>query len=117
LRHLVVVLSRQSLFVEGIASLLREQPQFFKVVVVDTVHDQDGFSQLIAIAPELIILDAFDKNLVSEFPLKSLLDYLPNTKIIQLNCNKDSIQLFKCEHWHMQESGSLISLIQNVVTE
>jgi DNA-binding NarL/FixJ family response regulator len=111
----IIVLSRQSLLADGIASLLRTQQHLFKVEVIDVVKVQDTFKKLSAAIPEIIIVDASDPDLLAEFPISSLLELLPRAKIIQFNCSNDKIQVFTSEQWRMQESGSLISIIQEAV--
>ncbi len=117
LRQFVVVLAQGSLLIEGIASLLREHPQQFKVVDVDVVQETQGMQKLIDLAPQIIILDTFDQDLLDKFPIRSLPEFLPNTKIIQLNCKEKSIQMYKSQQWHTHESGSLISIMQEAVAQ
>ena len=117
MRQIVVVLAQGSLLVEGIASLLREQPRQFKVVVFDDLHNQHSMEKLIDLNPHIIILDTHDQDLLETFPISSLPEILPNTKIIQLNCKKKTFQMFKRQQWQTQDSGSLISIMQEAVAQ
>ena len=113
----IVVLSKQSLLADGIASLLRAQSHQFKVEILDAVKTQNISEELSIRKPEIIIVDASDSNLLAEVPISSLLELLPMTKIIQFNSCNDKIQVFTSEQWHMQESSSLISILQEAAAQ
>ncbi|MEN8172569.1 MAG: hypothetical protein ABFS03_06765 [Chloroflexota bacterium] len=112
----IVVLSKQSLLADGIASLLSAQPHLFTVDTLDATQVKNIGDELSAETPDIIIVDASDESLLVEVPISSLLELLPMTKIIQFNSCNDKIQVFTSEHRRLGESSSLITILQEAVS-
>lgn len=111
----IAVLFQHSLLADGIISQLREYSHLFSVVAIDIIDERNATGKLLDASPEIIIVDALDEKNATAFSIASLLRLLPMAKILQLNCNNNNIQVFMSEQWRIQESTSLLSVLEEAV--
>lgn len=109
--RLVVILSGESLFAEGIASRLSQYPQTVTVEVVDPVAP-DCLASIAARQPAVIIVDGSDSVAMEHCPLNRLLVSLPDVKVIHLDSQKDQIRVVTSEQWPVAEVQDLIQMIE-----
>ena len=114
----VVVLMKNSLLAGGIASRLRDADasDLFNMTLLETVDQDKMIEQLIDLSPEIIIMDALDVHLLNQLPISKVLEILPKTKIVQLNCSNDDIHVFTSEEWHAHKTDDLFSKMMESVT-
>jgi Ni,Fe-hydrogenase maturation factor len=109
--RLVVILSGESLFAEGIASRLSQYPQEVTVEVVDP-EAQDCLERIASWRPVVIIVDASDVLTMELCPLNRLLVTLPDVKVIHLDSQKDQIRVVTSEQRPAAEVQDLIKMIE-----
>ena len=112
----VAVLMKNSLLADGIASRLREDSLHFRATLLDTSDREEMVIQLLELCPEIIIVDALDVNLLKQLSIIELLETLPETKIVQLNCSNDDVRVFTSEEWQAHRADELFSkMLESVV--
>ena len=113
----VVVLMKNSLLAGGIASRLQDDSHLFDMTLLETADHDKMIEQLIDLDPEIIIMDALDVHLLNQLPISKVLEILPKTKIVQLNCSNDDIHVFTSEEWHAHKTGDLFSKMMESVSQ
>lgn len=110
-RARIVILSNGSVFVEGIASRLR---QFMRASDLRTIDSRqpDPLGQLVATRPALVIAEATDSRLEQICPLDSLLAALPKVTVIRLDSKENRMQVVTSVHRRTGGTGGLIRTIQ-----
>ncbi len=106
----VVILSSRSLFVEGIASRLKQQ-MALELLTVDSRQD-DALAQVIAARPTAVILDATDPDVTRHCPLSKLLSAMPSLKVIRLDPQQEQVQVVSSEQRPVGEVRDLIEVIE-----
>src|SRR5574341_706570 len=106
----VIILSSHSLFVEGVATRLRQQLAEREVRTVDA-HQPDVLNLVIAVRPSVVILDATDTEAAQACPVEDLLKALPSLKIIRLHPQQKQIQVVTSEQRVVDEVRDLIDVI------
>ena len=106
----VIVLSSHSLFVEGVATRLRQQLAEHEVKTVDA-RQPDVLNLVIAAQPSVVILDATDAEAAQACPVGDLLKALPSLKIIRLHPQQKQIQVVTSEQRVVDEVRDLIDVI------
>jgi DNA-binding NarL/FixJ family response regulator len=109
--RLVVILSGESLFAEGIASRLSQYPEQVAVEVIDPVSP-DCLKHIATRQPAVIIVDASDGVTMDRCPLSRLLVSLPDVKVIHLDSQKDQIRVVTSEQRPVAEVQDLIKMIE-----
>ncbi len=106
----VIILSSHSLFVEGVATRLRQQLAEREVRTVDA-RQPDVLNLVIAARPSVVILDATDTEAAQACPVEDLLKALPSLKIIRLHPQQKQIQVVTSEQRVVDEVRDLIDVI------
>ena len=111
MQNRVVILSCHSLFIEGVASRLREYPQRVDVHFVD--HQQpDYIAQINAIQPVAIVVDAAITDNSRCCLLCDLLMSFSNVKIICLEAQQTDIQIVTSVLHPLNEVRDLIEIVE-----
>jgi hypothetical protein len=110
----IVILSSGSVFVESIASRLRQQLAASKFQTIDS-RQADALQQVIAAQPALVIAEAADNRLEQVCPLNSLLAALPKLTVIRLDAQQERMQVVTSEHRPSSGMNGLIAVIQSAV--
>jgi DNA-binding NarL/FixJ family response regulator len=109
-RRRVAILSGHSLFTEGVASRLRQHSEEIDLHTIDA-RQSSALSDMIALQPSTIILDATDPEVEQLCPLNRVLEALPSLKVIRLDPQQDHIQVVTSEQRIAADISELISLI------
>lgn len=109
----VIILSSGSVFVEGIASRLRQQLKASNVQTIDS-RQADTLEQVVAAQPAIVISEATDIKLEQACPLNSLLAALPKLTVIRLDPQQEHMQVVTSEHRPSGGMSGLIKTIQSV---
>ncbi len=104
-------LSQHSLFVEGVASRLRQHLSEGEVQTLDARQPQ-CLERLIAAQPSTVILDATDHELEALCPLGTLLDALPWLQVIRLDPRQEHIQVVSSEQRAVTGVQDLVSVLR-----
>ncbi len=112
----VVILSNQTLLVEGVITRLQQYENRVELHVED-LHQPDLLAKITEIQPAAIILD--DKNiLVSQaLPLERLLRELPTLKVIRLDAQCLQTQVIRSDQYWVKEVCDLLELIEPASVE
>ena len=106
----VVILSSHSLYVEGIASRLRQHLDEDAIHTVDA-RQTAALERVIAARPSVVILDETDPEVARQFSLSTLLNALPMLTIIRLDVQQDQIQVVTSEQRSVEHVSDLIAVI------
>ena len=106
----IVILSRHSLLIEGIATRLRQMPDRVEVFFVDPEQD-DYIRQITTSQPKVILMDDFysknrERNLLGE-----LLIALPNIMLLRLTVDQTSVQVVTSQKRCFLETQDLIHFL------
>lgn len=112
----VVILSSHSLFVEGIASRLRQHLAAQDIQTVDARHTE-ALRLVIAVQPSVIILDATDAEATRHCSLEELLQALPALKVVRLDPQAKQVQVVTSEQHVVGEVRDLIDVIGRTGTQ
>ncbi len=107
----VVILSAQSLFIEGIVNRLKQYPQRIDLTILDPNKDTDFLERIIKIQPTALILDFFPEDKHKVEPLPYLLKAIPNLRVICLDIKKKYIQVVNSSTRSVERMGELIEII------
>ena len=110
----IVILSSGSVFVESIASRLRQQLMASKLQTIDSRH-ADALQQVIVAQPALVIAEAADNQLEQVCPLNSLLAAFPKLTVIRLDAQHERMQVVSSEHRSSSGMSGLIAIIQSAI--
>ena len=109
----VVVLSHRSLFANGIASRLRDHTDLVEAHTVEA-GQPDALERLRALHPAIVVMGAADTSAVEAVRLASLLDTLPEVKVIRLDPGSDDVRVYNCVRHRAQGIGELIEVMRQV---
>jgi len=90
----IVILSRGSIFADGIARRLAEREDVAMVRLVDVRRD-DVLEQVCELRPSLVILDATDAVACQRLSVACILNAVPGVTLIQVDPRSDQIVIFK----------------------
>lgn len=107
----VVILSAHSLFVEGVASRLRQYPQRVDVQFVDP-QQPDYIAQLKKIRPAAIVVHAADTDTNQNRLLCDLLMALSNVTIIRLEAQDKETQIVTSTQQTITEVRDIIAIAE-----
>ena len=106
----IVILSGNSLFIEGVASRLQQYPNQVEIEIVNS--SQPGALEIIqAIRPSAVILDATEKQTSPNCPISTLLSALPALKIVRLDSQQKHFQIVTSEQHSVDAVQDLLELI------
>ena len=112
-RTCVVILSGHSLFVDGVASRLRQHLQQLELEIVDA-RQPDAMAQIAAIQPSAVIVDATDPEITQLCLLSRLLLALPGLKVICLDPQREQVQVLTSEQRPAGKVRDLIEVIEAI---
>jgi hypothetical protein len=107
----VVILSAQSLFIEGVVNRLKQYPQRIDLTVLNPSKDKDYLGHIIKIQPSTLILDSFPEDIHKVEPLPFLLKAIPNLRVICLDIKKNYIQVVNSSTRSVERVGELLEII------
>ena len=107
----IVILSNHSLFIEGIASRLRQYPERVDVRFVDP-QQADYLEQIKAVQPSAVIIDAADTDSTQCCLLCDLLMALANVTIIRLKLQNQDIQVVTSSQHPLTEARDIIDIVE-----
>jgi DNA-binding NarL/FixJ family response regulator len=110
-RTQVVILSDQSLFVEGVASRLQQYPAQLEVHIIDP-RESGAMEAISEQLPSAVIMDATDPETDVFCPLCRLLLRLPELKIIRLDPQLDQVQIVTSKCLEAVEVHDLVGMIE-----
>lgn len=112
----VVILSNQTLLVEGVITRLQQYGNRVELHVED-LHQPDLLAKITEIQPTAIILD--DKNILDSqaLPLERLLRELPTLKVIRLDAQCLQTQVIRSDQYWVKEVYDLLELIEPASAE
>jgi DNA-binding NarL/FixJ family response regulator len=111
-RFHVVIVSRHSLFAEGVASSLRQQLSEGEIQTIDA-RAPGCLERLIAAQPSTVILDATDQELEALCPLTKLLNALPSLQVIRLDPQQEQIQVVSSEQRAVAGVHELVKVLKS----
>lgn len=106
----VVILSSGSVFVESIASRLRQQLKASAVHTVDS-RQANALEQVVAAHPTIVIAETTNLRLEEASPLNRLLTALPNLTVIRLDSQEEHMHIVTSEQ---RPSGGMNGLIRTI---
>jgi galactitol-specific phosphotransferase system IIC component len=112
----VVILSNQTLLVEGVITRLQQHEKRVELHVVD-LKQPDLLDKITEVQPTAIILDAKDQLVSQAIPLDRLLRDLPTLKVIRLDAQRLQTQLIRSEQYWVTEVCDLLELIEPTIAE
>jgi len=107
----VIVLSRHSLFAEGISNRLRQRAENIELHNIDS-RDPDVLAKVIDMHPAAVILDGSDSELDRLCPMATVFEALPSLKFLRIDPQYHHVQVVTSEQHPAEEIGDLIGLIQ-----
>ena len=110
-KTLVVLLSRHTLFTEGVASRLKQYPKQVEVKIIDP-EQPDALDEIVALEPSAVILDAADNEIADRCFSSTLLVSLPEVKLIRLHTEKEQVQIVTSTQYAAGKVSDLIQLIE-----
>jgi hypothetical protein len=110
----IVILSSGSVFVESIASRLRQQMPARKLQTIDS-RQADTLLRVITAQPELVIAEASDSRLEQVCPLNSLLAAFPKLTVLLLDMQQERMQVVTSEYRPSSGMSGLVAAIQSAV--
>ena len=106
----IVILSRHSLLIEGIATRLRQMPDRVEVFFVDPEQD-DYIQQITANQPMVILMDAFHSTNRQRNLLGEVLLALPNITLLRLTVDQTNVQVVTSQKRCFLEMQDLIRVL------
>jgi DNA-binding NarL/FixJ family response regulator len=106
----IVILSSHSLFIEGVASRLRQYPQRVEVRFVDP-QLPDYIEQIDGIRPSAVILDAADTQTTQCCLLCELLIATPNITVVRLMVDQKDVQVIASKRQCFEGVQDLIEIL------
>ena len=89
-----MILSRGSIFADGIARRLAEREDVAMVRFIDASRD-DVLERVCELRPSLVILDATDVAVCKRLSVAGILNTLPGVTLIRVDPRSDQIVVFK----------------------
>ncbi len=107
----VVILSNQTLLVEGVITRLKQYRDRVELHSVDFRHP-NLLAHITELQPAAIILDDKDPLVVQVAPLDKLIRALPTIKVIRLNTRSFQAQVIQSDRYCVAEVCDLLELIE-----
>ena len=106
----ILILSDQDMFAQGIRSLI-EQSSTTALVMVEH-YREDTVARVHVLHPDLVILGD-DQGLPATL-VSSLLDSLPETRIVRLSLAGDSLRVYEGHQFVASQSCDLVNLVKSL---
>jgi hypothetical protein len=74
----------------------------------------DTFQRLVAIQPQIILMDATDREIVEQTPLLKIWSELPSVTVIQLNWATEDVRVFHCDQLRTHGVEGLLEVMRTV---
>lgn len=107
----VVVLTGDSLLVQGLASRLRGYAHVFDVRMVD-LASPDPLQQVAALQPEIIIFDEGDFKDATCPSLVDFMNSLPDVILLELRLDNPNVQLIQSTRFKASTTDDLVQLFK-----
>lgn len=107
----VVIISDQSLFIEGVTSRLRQYLKQVTLKIVDP-RQPDVMTQIIAAQPSTVLIDGTNSKMDKLCSMNKLLFSLPLLKIIHLDLQQEHIQVVTSEQYLVDKMCDLAGMIE-----
>jgi len=102
----VLIVSRNTLFAEGITALLSQRPD---MAVVGTLRGSAGLRHALrSLQPDAIIADCGDCALVQRLARQA-----PHLRVIAVTLNDNSLDIYETTHVEMSAPGDLFAAIEH----
>ena len=111
MRDCVVILSSHLLFAEGVANRLRQHLHQIPLEIVDP-RQPNARTKIISTRPTIVVLDVTDTEVAQFCSLSQLLLWLPESKIIRLDPQKEQIQVLTSQEFPAVEVHDLVEVIE-----
>ncbi len=105
----VYLLSSQLMFSQGVEVLLRGQTGL--EIVGRETDMAKGLNQILALQPEVVILDSKDLASAPTAILANILEELPSARVILLNLENDQMRVYRGEQRNAQGVSDLMEVI------
>ncbi len=109
----IVVLSRCSIFADGIARRLAERADVEMVQLVDASQDE-ALDRVRELEPSMIIIDQTDMENHLRVPVACILSAVPGAKLVQVNPNNDQIVIFTSVEMRASRVHDLVTAVQEL---
>lgn len=109
---LTAVVSNRSLLVQGIVSHFRRSLPSMGVEVVEIGEDH-VFEKLIALKPDIVILESRELSREEACPLNKLFAELPKLVVIEVNIETSNIQVIRSDQYTASGVNDLLNLLRN----
>ncbi len=106
----VIILSSRSLFVEGVATRLRQHLAEGDVHTIDA-RQADVLELVIAAQPSVVIVDATDTEAAQACSIGDLLQALPTLRLVRLDPQQKQVQVVVSEQRVVDEIRDLVDVI------
>lgn len=107
-----VVLSCQSIFVEGVVARLKQHLDEQLLIIVDA-YQPGALEQVIEAQPALVILDAREQGGESSHHLGALLEALPWVTLIRLRPERGQVQVVTSQQRDLSQVHDLVEVIKS----
>lgn len=111
----VVVLTGQSLLAQGIISNLRKSSFSLEVESLD-IERADLVDTLVLLKPEIVIMEASQRQRDESCSLNRLFELLPNLIVLEVNLNNSSVQLIRSDLYDAGGFAGLLNVIGSART-
>jgi len=108
----VAILFQNSLFAAGIASRL-EEAGFSKISLLD-INQYDSTKIIQTVQPKIIVFDSTDLGVTENVCFFAILRGLPGVQIMQVDYEREEVQIYCSRLKNAHEMSEFISLMQNI---
>ena len=108
---LIAILSDQSLLTQGIISRLHNSASGLNVQMIE-LGQQDAIEKLIALQPDVVILESKDLSNPSIFPLNRLFSILPHLVVMEVNIETSDIQIIRSNQYTASGVADMLNMLQ-----
>jgi hypothetical protein len=109
---IVAILSDQSLLTQGIISRLHNSAPAKDVQIVE-LGQPDVVGKLLAIKPDVIILESKELANNSLCPLNHLFGVIPHLVVMEVNIETSDIQVIRSNQYAASGIGDMLTMLQN----
>lgn len=109
---LTAVISNHSLLVEGIISRLRRSSPSLGVEMVE-IGEQNVVEKIIALKPDMVIVESKEFSGQLSCPLNILFASLPSLVLIEVNIETSNIQIIRSSQYTASGVDDLLNLLRN----
>jgi chemotaxis response regulator CheB len=109
---LTAVVTDQSLLVQGIISHFRHSAPSIDVQMVE-IGQPNGIEKLIALQPDVVILESTELSNPVICPLNRLFAELPQLTVVEVNVETSNIQIIRSHQYAASGVADLLSLLEH----